>query len=51
MRVEWILPGHGKWHNVGADAWKSQMAQLGPAMRSIGQKAWAERPDSAYDWY
>ncbi|MDE0194396.1 MAG: MBL fold metallo-hydrolase [bacterium] len=51
MPVEWILPGHGMWHNVGATAWRSQMARLGPAMRSIGQDAWAERPDSAYDWY
>ena len=46
LRVEWILPGHGKWHNVGVDEWRSQMARLGPAMRSIGQQAWAERPNS-----
>ncbi|MDE0653352.1 MAG: MBL fold metallo-hydrolase [bacterium] len=51
MRMEWILPGHGKWHNVGVDTWRDQMARLGPAMRSIGQEAWAERADTAYDWF
>ncbi len=51
LPVEWLFPGHGKWHNVGVDAWTRQMARLGPAMRSIGQEAWAQRPNSAYDWY
>ena len=51
LPVEWVFAGHGKWHNVGADTWTRRMAQLGPAMRSIGQEAWARRPDTAYDWY
>ena len=51
LRVEWILPGHGKWHNVGAEAWTHRMAGLGPAMRQVGQDAWAQRPNTAYDWY
>ena len=51
LPVEWILPGHGKWHNVGAETWRSQMAELGAAMRRVGQDAWAQRPKTAYDWY
>ena len=51
LRVEWVFAGHGNWHNVGADAWAEQMAGLGAAMRSLGQQAWAQRRDAAYDWY
>lgn len=51
LPIEWVFPGHGKWHNVGADAWARQMTRLGPAMRSVGQEDWARRPDTAYDWY
>ena len=51
LRVEWVFAGHGNWHNIGADAWAEQMAGLGAAMRSLGQEAWARRPNTAYDWY
>jgi glyoxylase-like metal-dependent hydrolase (beta-lactamase superfamily II)/ferredoxin len=40
LRVEWVFPGHGMWHLVGADAYAAQMAALGPAMRASGQGRW-----------
>ena len=51
LRVEWVFAGHGSWHNIGADTWAEQMAGFGAAMRSLGQEAWAQRRDAAYDWY
>ena len=51
LPVEWVFAGHGSWHNVGAGTFARQMAQLGPAMRALGQQAWARRPNTAYDWY
>ena len=51
LRVEWIFAGHGSWHHVGLDTWTRQITALGPAMREVGQEAWAQRPGSAYDWY
>jgi glyoxylase-like metal-dependent hydrolase (beta-lactamase superfamily II)/ferredoxin len=40
LRVEWVFPGHGMWHHVGADTYAEQMAALGPAMRSAGEWGW-----------
>ena len=51
LQVEWVFAGHGSWHHVGVDTWARQVAELGPAMRSLGQDAWARRPNTAYDWY
>ena len=51
LQVEWVFPGHGNWHNVGAALFCEQMARLGPAMRQIGRPEWSTRPNSAYDWY
>lgn len=51
LNVEWVFAGHGMWHRVGAGEWARQMRVLGPAMRDIGQRAWAERPRGAFDWY
>jgi glyoxylase-like metal-dependent hydrolase (beta-lactamase superfamily II)/ferredoxin len=42
LRVEWVFPGHGMWHLVGADSYTHQMAGLGPAMRSVGQWRWRD---------
>jgi len=50
LNVEWVFPGHGKWHHVGADLYRTQMAELGQKMRSSGQAPWAERPDAAFNW-
>ena len=51
LQVEWVFPGHGNWHNVGAALYAQQMARLGPAMRDIGRTGWSARPHTAYDWY
>jgi glyoxylase-like metal-dependent hydrolase (beta-lactamase superfamily II)/ferredoxin len=40
LPVEWVFPGHGMWHHVGANTYAAQMAALGPAMRSVGQWQW-----------
>ncbi|MCB0976136.1 MAG: MBL fold metallo-hydrolase [Acidimicrobiales bacterium] len=44
LRVEWVFPGHGIWHQVGFDAYSAQMADLGSSMRRIGRSAWSHRP-------
>ena len=51
LRVEWVFPGHGKWHSVGAPDYAAQMARLGDDMRRIGQAGWAARPGAAFDWH
>ena len=51
LPVEWVFPGHGSWHNVGADVYAEQMIRLGSAMRQTGRAAWARRPNTAYGWY
>ena len=51
LRVQWVFPGHGNWHNVGAAVYAEQMSRMGPAMREIGRASWAHRPDTAYNWY
>ena len=51
LQVEWVFPGHGNWHNVGAAIYALQMGPLGPAMRDIGRARWSARPHTAYDWY
>ncbi|MDE0678221.1 MAG: MBL fold metallo-hydrolase [Acidimicrobiaceae bacterium] len=50
LRAEWVFPGHGKWHNVGAELYAKQMARLGNDMRQTGQAGWARRPDAAFNW-
>ena len=44
LRVEWVFPGHGMWHQVGAAAYASQMNELGPSVRRRGQSDWSRRP-------
>lgn len=44
LRTAWVLPGHGGWHEVGADTYAAQMAGLGSAMRQVGRRAWPSRP-------
>ncbi len=51
LPVQWLLPGHGMWHNFGAGEWHRQMAALGPAMRQTGRESWARRADAPYYWY
>ena len=48
LEVEWVLPGHGNWHQVGPALYAEQMTRLGPAMREMGRSAWANRPDTLY---
>ena len=33
VRAEWVFPGHGMWHNVGAELFERQMSRLGTDMR------------------
>ena len=51
LTVEWLFPGHGMWHHLSAAEWTRQMSTLGPAMRDVGRTAWAQRPNTPYDWY
>ena len=51
LNVEWVFPGHGKWHNTGIDTYHTQMAGLGPDMRRTGQHEWANRPHTVFSWY
>ena len=51
LRVEWVFAGHGKWHEVGTDAYTKQMTSLGDDMRRIGQVGWAQRSGAAFDWH
>ena len=51
LAVEWVFPGHGNWHDVGAALYCEQMGRLGPAMRQIGRAEWSARSHTAYDWY
>jgi glyoxylase-like metal-dependent hydrolase (beta-lactamase superfamily II) len=45
LRVEWVFPGHGMWHDVGAETYAIQMARLGPAMREQGSARWRSDPE------
>ncbi len=49
--VEWVFPGHGMWHHIGIEEWSRQLVAMGPAMRTIGQRTWAQRPHATYNWY
>ena len=51
LNVEWVLAGHGMWYHIGSEEWTRQMTALGPAMRNVGRRAWAQRPNTTYDWY
>jgi len=51
LNVEWVFAGHGMWHHVGVAEWTRQMTALGPAMRRLGQRGWAQRPNATYNWY
>ena len=51
LKVEWLFAGHGKWRHIGFNEWTRQMSALGPAMRTVGRAAWAQRPNTPYDWY
>lgn len=50
LNVEWVLPGHGKWHDIGHTLYTRQMADLGNAMRETGQQAWSRRPHTTFTW-
>ena len=51
LSVEWMFPGHGMWRQTDAEEWNRLMSALGPAMRKVGRTAWAQRPNTPYDWY
>jgi glyoxylase-like metal-dependent hydrolase (beta-lactamase superfamily II) len=51
LNVEWIFPGHGKWHHTGRNLYTTQMADLGTAMRKTGQHAWTQRAHTTFAWY
>ncbi len=51
LNVEWVFPGHGKWHEIGQTLYATQVAQLGKAMRDTGQQAWSRRPYTSFAWY
>ena len=50
LTAEWVFPGHGMWHHVGAQRYESHMARLGTDMRQTGRAGWARRPDAAFNW-
>jgi glyoxylase-like metal-dependent hydrolase (beta-lactamase superfamily II) len=51
LNVEWIFPGHGKWHRTGNELYAAQMSELGAAMRETGQQAWSTRAHATFAWY
>ena len=51
LKVEWLFPGHGMWHQIGLTEWSRQMTELGPAMRETGQASWSRRSGTTYAWY
>ena len=51
LKVEWVFPGHGMWHQISPSEWSHQMSRLGSAMRLTGQEAWAQRAGTTYAWY
>ena len=51
LEVDWIFPGHGMWHRLGAPEWKRQMSALAPTMRECGQEYWSRRANTTYGWY
>ena len=51
LPVEGIFPGHGRWHNLGSGEWRRQLTALAPAMRSLGQEGWGQRPQGTYAWF
>lgn len=51
LNVEWVFPGHGKWHNIGIPTYQAQMKALGSDMRHTGQEEWAKHPYTVFSWY
>lgn len=51
LPVDWLFPGHGRWHNIGQGEWARQLTALAPAMRRLGQAGWGQRPQGAYAWF
>jgi len=45
LRVDWVLPGHGKWHHVGFDRYTEQMAQLAERMLRVDRRHWHATDD------
>ena len=50
LNVDWVFPGHGKWHSIGPDLYARQMARLGPSMRELGQLRWSQRAHTPFNW-
>ncbi|MCU0269235.1 MAG: MBL fold metallo-hydrolase [Acidimicrobiales bacterium] len=48
LRVDWVLPGHGKWGRVGAQAYREQLASLATGMAALGRAGWAARPNTSF---
>lgn len=44
LRVEWVLPGHGIWHQVGVDRYAEQMAHLAERMTRVPRARWYAEP-------
>jgi len=43
LRADWVFPGHGMWHEVGAEAYRQQLTAMAPAMRTVGRSDWSNR--------
>lgn len=44
LPVEWVLAGHGRWHQVGREAYTRQMRALAADMVTVDRSAWGRRP-------
>lgn len=51
LPVQWLLPGHGRWHSFAAGEWRRQVAALGQAIRASRPETWARRAGAPYYWY
>ena len=49
LQVEWVFPGHGKWHHTGLHTYTRQMARLGQSMRETGQARWSAHRSSVFN--
>ena len=51
LPVEWVFPGHGNWHNVGAALYCRADGRAGSGHAPDRPSRWSARPHTAYDWY
>jgi glyoxylase-like metal-dependent hydrolase (beta-lactamase superfamily II)/ferredoxin len=49
LPVEWVLAGHGRWHQVGREVYTRQMRALAADLVTVDRSAWGRRAGLAPD--